>query len=217
MPRLAGGIYQYDANDEQMSVWEKRKATSAGHGVKNFESEIQLASYMRAIKIDLPATLRLRDPNGDITSDEVRSQVYAHLKASEYELCELIRQRTKEYVPVHYSVFVSLLPKPEGLGLTTEIWVIDPNISWGSALFARRAWQVLIPVLVRTADSVFVEREKQIGVDIDASKADVTVCTPTRGWRDPVILSAGWLLATSAYWIFFHTNIATTFRHWLGN
>ena len=172
---------------------------------------------MRAIKIDLPATLRLRDPSGDITSDEVRSQVYAHLKAAEYELCELIRQRAKEYFPVEYNVFVSLLPKPEGLNLTTEIWVIDPNIGWGSALFARRAWQVLIPVLVRTADGVFVEREKQIGVDIEASKADVTVCTPTRGWRDPVILSLGWLVATSAYWIFFHTNIAGFFRHWLGS
>ena len=156
---------------------------------------------MRVIKVDLPATLRSSDPNITLASDEIRAQLFKELKALDYELSELVRQRAAGYFPASYSVFVRTQLAPDKIGTLTELWIVDPNIRWPAGLLTRSAWRLFIPVLGHVVKETTTQRFPTLEVDMAEADARVTVLAPTRSWRDPVILSGAVFIATSLFWL----------------
>lgn len=156
---------------------------------------------MRVIKVDLPATLKSADTNITLASDEIRAQLFAELKAMDYELSELVRQRAAGYFPATYSVFVRTQLLPDKIGTLTELWVVDPNIRWPQGLLTRKAWQLFIPVLAHVVRETTTQRFPTLVVEMAEADARVTVLAPTRTWRDPVVLSGIVFVATSLFWL----------------
>jgi hypothetical protein len=156
---------------------------------------------MRVIKIDLPATLRSADQSVTLASEEIRGQLFRELKALDYELSELVRQRAAGYFPPTYSVFVRTQLLPDTIGTLTELWVVDPTIRWPAGLLTRSAWRLFVPVLGHIVRETTMQRFPTLEVDMIEKDARVVVLAPTRSWRDPVILSAGVFFLTSAFWL----------------
>jgi len=159
---------------------------------------------MRVIKIELPATLSANDPNISLASDEIRAQLFREIRDLDYELNETVRQRARTYFPESYSVFVRTLLAPDRIGTTTEMWVVDPTIRWPAGLLTRSAWRLFIPILSHVARDAMTSRFQAITFDMKEKDAKITVLAPTRGWRDPVLLSIAVFVLTNAYWIWVH-------------
>jgi hypothetical protein len=156
---------------------------------------------MRVIKVDLPATLRSTDPNITLASDEIRAQLFKELKALDYELSELVRQRAAGYFPPSYSVFVRTQLAPDRIGTLTELWIVDPNIRWPAGLLTRSAWSLFVPVLANVVKETTMQRFQALDVEMNEKDARVTVLAPTRSWRDPVLLSGAVFVATTLFWL----------------
>lgn len=156
---------------------------------------------MRVIKIDLPAALRSADQSFSLETEEVRAQLYQELKAMDYELSEVVRQRAAGYFPPTYSVFVRTLLRPDAIGTRTELWVVDPHIGWPAGLLTRSAWRLFVPVLAHIVKEATMQRFPTLAVDMTEKDARVAVLAPTRTWRDPVILSVVVFVLTSGFWL----------------
>lgn len=167
---------------------------------------------MRVIKVDLPASLRSADPSVTLASDEIRAQLFKELKQLDYELSEQVRLKAAGYFPPSYSVFVRTQLRPEKTGTLTELWIVDPNVTWPAGLLTRSAWKLFIPVLAHIVQETTTQRFPTLDIAMTEKEARVTVLAPTRTWRDPVVLSVMVLLATSLFWL---SGVGSTVGHWV--
>lgn len=156
---------------------------------------------MRVIKVDLPANLRSSDPSVTLASDEIRAQLFKELKAMDYELSELVRQRAAGYFPPSYSVFVRTQLAPDKIATLTELWIVDPHVRWPAGLLTRSAWRLFIPVLAHVVKETTSQRFHALDVEMAEKDARVTVLAPTRSWRDPVLLSGAVFVLTTLFWL----------------
>ncbi len=156
---------------------------------------------MRVIKIDLPAVPRALDNTVSLASSDVRAQLYRELEALEPEVNALVKQKAESYFPQHYSVFTRTHQDEARNLITTELWVVDPTIRWPAGLLTRSAWRLFVPVMGHVVRDAHAERLTGAVVDIREADAKITVLAPTRGWRDPIILSGMVVVATSVFWL----------------
>jgi hypothetical protein len=162
---------------------------------------------MRVIKIELPATLGSSDPSISLASDELREQLFREMQAADPEISDRIRQRALSYFPESYSVFVRTHFAPDRAGTVTELWIVDPTIRWPAGLLARSAWRLFIPIMAHAVRDSIAGHFDKLNVEIKEKDARITVLVPTRGWRDPVILSVAVLVLTSLYWLLVHPMV----------
>ncbi len=156
---------------------------------------------MRVIKIVLPAVPRALDDSVSLSSSEIRSQLYNELKALDAEISELVKAKAQAYFPEHYSVFTRSHLDDVRNVVTTELWVVDPTIRWPAGLLTRSAWRLFIPVMGHVVRDAYAERITGAAVDVRENEATITVLAPTRGWRDPIILSGMVLVLTTMFWL----------------
>ncbi|MGI9422234.1 MAG: hypothetical protein ACR2PA_03505 [Hyphomicrobiaceae bacterium] len=156
---------------------------------------------MRIIKIELPAVPRTLDDSVSLSSPEVRSQLYRELEALDGEVGILVKQKAQAYFPREYSVFTRAHYDEKRNQVTSELWVVDPTIRWPAGLLTRSAWRLFIPIMGHVVRDAYAERLAGAVVDVHENKAAITVLAPTRGWRDPIILSGAVLVLTSAFWL----------------
>lgn len=156
---------------------------------------------MRVIKIVLPAVPRALDDSVSLSSSEIRSQLYNELAALDAEINGLVKAKAEAYFPSHYSVFTRTHRDDARNLVTTELWVVDPTIRWPAGLLTRSAWRLFIPVMGHVVRDAYAERINGAAVDVNESDATITVLAPTRGWRDPIILSGIVLVLTTAFWL----------------
>ncbi len=156
---------------------------------------------MRVIKIVLPAVPRALDDSVSLSSSEIRTQLYNELKALDAEINELVKAKAQAYFPNHYSVFTRTHLDDVRNIVTTELWVVDPTIRWPAGLLTRSAWRLFIPVMGHVVRDAFAERITGAAMDVRESEATITVLAPTRGWRDPIILSGIVLVLTTVFWL----------------
>ena len=156
---------------------------------------------MRVIKIDLPAIPRAMDDSVSLSSAEIRGQLYRELEALETDVSELVKHKARGYFPEQYSVFTrSHFDEVRNL-VTTELWVVDPTIRWPAGLLTRSAWRLFIPIMGHVVRDAYAERLRGAVVDVREAEAKITVLAPTRGWRDPIILSGIVMVLVSAFWL----------------
>ena len=156
---------------------------------------------MRVIKIVLPAVPRALDDSVSLCSSEIRSQLYNELAALDADLNSLVKAKAEAYFPAHYSVFTRTHRDDVRNIVTTELWVVDPTIRWPAGLLTRSAWRLFIPVMGHVVRDAYAERITGAAVDVREDEATITVLAPTRGWRDPIILSGIVLVLTTAFWL----------------
>ncbi|MEM6495273.1 MAG: hypothetical protein AAF709_00960, partial [Pseudomonadota bacterium] len=151
--------------------------------------------------IVLPAVPRALDDSVSLSSSEIRSQLYNELKALDAEINELVKAKAQAYFPNHYSVFTRTHLDDVRNIVTTELWVVDPTIRWPAGLLTRSAWRLFIPVMGHVVRDAFAERITGAAMDVREGEATITVLAPTRGWRDPIILSGIVLVLTTVFWL----------------
>jgi hypothetical protein len=169
---------------------------------------------MRAIMIALPGQITL--PVIERSPIELRTELFQHLERHESDLCQAIAARTRAYLPPEYRVFAAFHSDPERLGLTTQLWIIDPTMRWRGTFFARRAWALLLPVVSNAAAAVFAEQLQQVSIKVPAGEARVTVYAPTRGWLDPTLIAVGVAAVVSWFWLYGYGLIGSAWRGGLG-
>ena len=156
---------------------------------------------MRVIKIVLPAAPRALDDSVSLSFSETRSQLYNELAVFDADLNSLIKAKAEAYFPAHYSVFARTHRDDMRNIVTTELWVVDPTIRWPAGLLTRSAWRLFIPVMGHVVRDAYAERITGAAVNVREDEASITVLAPTRGWRDPIILSGIVLVLTTAFWL----------------
>src|SRR5262245_7927867 len=166
---------------------------------------------MRVIKIDLPASMSPVDPELSLVSEEIRNQLFRELSEIDTEMNETVRQRARSYFPERYSVFVRTVLSPDRVGINTELWIVDPNIRWPSGLLTRSAWRIFIPILSHVVQDAMSSRMPGVKFHMKEDKAKITVLAPTRGYKDPVILTVLAIILTSAFWILVHPHLTPAF------
>jgi len=159
---------------------------------------------MRVIKMDLVAAIRSNDSNLSLTSDQLRRVLFQEIQAMDSEITDAVRQGASSYFPENFSVFARTYLDANGSTAVTELWVVDPNVRWPFGLLTREAWKILAPMLAHVVQTAFESRLQNITFDIDPKAIKITALTPTRTWRDPVLLSILMVVGTSIYWVFFH-------------
>jgi hypothetical protein len=164
---------------------------------------------MRVIKMEF--TGRLDAPSADLSAPAIRDNLFEHIVKLEGELTAAMTRRAGAYLPAGYRVFAASEPRADALGLTVDLWIVDPTLHWRTSFFARRAWRLLRPVLASAVSAAFADHVSNVSLVIDPATAKVSVYSPTRGWLDPVLVAAMTMAATSAYWMFGHAAI----RSWL--
>lgn len=164
---------------------------------------------MRMIKMELIAKVRSDDSNISLVSDDLRSMLFQELEAMDAEITDAVRQRASSYFPTDYSVFARTNLDSGGSAAITELWVVDPTIRWPFGLLTRSAWKLLAPMLAHVVEDAFEARLQNVSFDIDPKTIRITVLTPTRTWRDPVILSVLMIVLTSVYWLLVHDWLKT--------
>ena len=167
---------------------------------------------MRVIMMELVADFRSDDSNISLSSDELRRILFEEIQAMDAEITDLVRQRASSYFPENYSVFVRTHLDPAGSRAITELWIVDPNVRWPFGLLTRSAWRILAPMLGHVVREAFESRLQAISLDIDPQRIKITSLTPTRAWRDPVVLSILVVVLTSIYWLYLHQPI----KGWFG-
>lgn len=164
---------------------------------------------MRIIKIDLPAMPRSLDESVSLSSAEIRGQLYRELQTLEPDVSELVKHKARGYFPEQYSVFTrSHFDEARNL-VTTELWVVDPTIRWPAGLLTRSAWRLFIPIMGHVVRDAYAERLRGAAVDVRETEAKITVLAPTRGWRDPIILSGLVAVVVSAFWLLVWPNLSS--------
>jgi hypothetical protein len=159
---------------------------------------------MRVIRMELIAKLRSEDKSISLASDELRKILFQQLESMDLEITDVIRQRASSYLPANYSVFARTHLEPEGSVATTELWIVDPTIRWPFGLLTRSAWKLLAPLLAHVVRESFESRLQNVSLDVDPNNIKVMALTPTRTWRDPMLLSILMVILTSAYWLYLH-------------
>jgi hypothetical protein len=171
---------------------------------------------MRVIKIDLPAVPRAVDESVSLASADVRSQLYRELAALEPEVSELVKLKAQSYFPKEYSVFTrSHLDEARNL-VTTELWVVDPTIRWPAGLLTRSAWRLFVPIMGHVVRDAHAERLNGAVMDVREGDARISVLAPTRGWRDPIILSGMVIVASALFWLLAWPALRGYLVGWLG-
>ncbi len=163
---------------------------------------------MRVIKIDLPASMSPVDPEISLVSDEVREQLFRELAEMDADMSELVRQRARSYFPEDYSVFVRTLLLPDRVGVSTELWIVDPNIRWPAGLLTRSAWRLFVPIFAHAVKDAMSSRMPGVKFHMKEKDAKVTVLAPTRTFKDPVVLVIATFILTTLYWLIAHPHIA---------
>jgi hypothetical protein len=74
-------------------------------------------------------------------------------------------------------------------------------VRWPQSLLARKAWRLFLPVFSHMISDAYRVRLEGVVADIDERRAVLTVLGPTRGWRDPVVLTAIVFVLTSVLWL----------------
>ena len=159
---------------------------------------------MRIFKIELPATLTSVDPDISLASDPLREQLRRELDALTHELGENVRQRAATYFPPEFTVFVRFAFFTDDSRARVTLWIDDPTVRWPGGLFARRAWRLLVPIVIHIVRETFEARVRSIRMEIDEKRARVASLAPARVWNDPVILTAVVTLLGAGYWLFVH-------------
>lgn len=159
---------------------------------------------MRVIRMELIAIVRSDDKSISVASDDLRKILFQQLESMDLEITDIIRQRASSYLPASYSVFVRTHLEPEGSIATTELWIVDPTIRWPFGLLTRSAWKILAPLLAHVVRESFQSRLQNVSLDVNPKSIKVTALTPTRTWRDPVLLSILMVTLTSVYWQYIH-------------
>jgi hypothetical protein len=159
---------------------------------------------MRIFKIELPATLTSVDPDISLASDPLREQLRRELDALTLELGENVRQRAATYFPPEFTVFVRFAFFTDDSRARVTLWIDDPTVRWPGGLFARRAWRLLVPIVIHIVRETFEARVRSIRMEIDEKRARVASLAPARVWNDPVILAAVVTLLGAGYWLFVH-------------
>jgi hypothetical protein len=162
---------------------------------------------MRVIKIDLPASMSPVDPELSLVSDEIRDQLFRELAAIDTEVNETVRQRARSYFPEDYSVFVRTLLLPDRLKISTELWIVDPNIRWPAGLLTRSAWRLFVPIFTHVVKDAMSSRMPGVKFHMKEGDAKVTVLAPTRSYKDPVILVILTIILTTLYWVLVHPHV----------
>jgi hypothetical protein len=163
---------------------------------------------MRVIKIDLPASMSPVDPEISLVSDEIRDQLFKELAAVDTEMNETVRQRARSYFPEDYSVFVRTLLLPDRLKISTELWIVDPNIRWPAGLLTRSAWRLFIPIFAHVVREAMSSRMPGVKFSMKEQDARITVLAPTRSYKDPVFLVIATVIVTTLYWLLVHPYVA---------
>ena len=163
---------------------------------------------MRVIKIDLPANMSPVDPEISLVSDEVREQLFRELAELDTEMSELVRQRARAYFPENYSVFVRTMLLPDRVGVSTELWIVDPNIRWPAGLLTRSAWRLFVPIFAHAVKEAMTSRMPGVRFHMREKDAKVSVLAPTRTFKDPLVLFITTFLLTTLYWLVVHPHIA---------
>ena len=163
---------------------------------------------MRVIKIDLPANMSPVDPEISLVSDEVREQLFRELAELDTEMSELVRQRARAYFPENYSVFVRTMLLPDRVGVSTELWIVDPNIRWPAGLLTRSAWRLFVPIFAHAVKEAMTSRMPGVKFHMREKDAKVSVLAPTRTFKDPLVLFITTFLLTTLYWLVVHPHIA---------
>jgi hypothetical protein len=159
---------------------------------------------MRIFKIELPATLTSVDPDISLASDPLREQLRRELDALTHELGENVRQRAATYFPPEFTVFVRFAFFTDDSRAKVTLWIDDPTVRWPGGLFARRAWRLLVPIVIHIVRETFEARVRSIRMEIDEKRARVASLAPARVWNDPVILAAIVTLLGAVYWLLVH-------------
>ncbi len=156
---------------------------------------------MRVIRVELPSQVQPKDPNANPATDELREAVLQRLQAAEYEISEHVRFRAASYFPARFSVFARTLWGKDRAVIINEIWVIDPDVRWPQGLLTRRAWGLFVPVLAHISREMTEQRVPDVTLVPNESAAKVTVLSPTRTWRDPLVLSVAVFVLTTLLWL----------------
>jgi hypothetical protein len=159
---------------------------------------------MRIFKIELPATLTSVDPDISLASDPLRDQLRRELDALTHELGENVRQRAATYFPPEFTVFVRFTFFTDDNRAKVTLWIDDPTVRWPGGLFARRAWRLLVPIVMHIVRETFEARVRSIRMEIDEKRARVASLAPTRVWNDPAILAIIVTLLGAGYWLIVH-------------
>jgi hypothetical protein len=168
---------------------------------------------MRIFKIDLPATLTSVDPDISLASDPLRDQLRRELDALTPELGENVRQRAATYFPPEFTVFVRFSFFTDDHRAKVTLWIDDPTVRWPGGLFARRAWRLLVPIVMHIVRETFEARVRSIRMEIDEKRARVASLAPARVWNDPVILAIIVTLLGAGYWQLVHPWIWAWLKH----
>jgi hypothetical protein len=163
---------------------------------------------MRVIKIDLPASMSPVDPEISLVSDEVREQLFRELAAVDSEMSETVRQRALSYFPEAYSVFVRTLLLPDRVGVSTELWIVDPTVRWPAGLLTRSAWRLFIPIFSHAVKDAMSSRMPGVKFHMKEKEAKVTVLAPTRSYKDPLVLVLFTFILTTLYWLVVHPHVS---------
>jgi hypothetical protein len=163
---------------------------------------------MRVIKIDLPASMSPVDPELSLVSEEIRDQLFKELAEIDSEMNETVRQRARSYFPESYSVFVRTLLLPDRVGMSTELWIVDPNIRWPAGLLTRSAWRLFVPIFTHVVKDAMSSRMPGVKFHMKEKDAKVTVLAPTRIYKDPVVLVLLTIILTTLYWLVVHPHFA---------
>ncbi len=166
---------------------------------------------MRVIKIDLPASMSPVDPELSLVSDQVREQLFKELAEIDAEMSETVRQRARSYFPEDYSVFVRTLLLPDRVKVSTELWIVDPNIRWPAGLLTRSAWRLFVPIFGHAVKDALSSRMPGVKFHMQEKDAKVTVLAPTRTFKDPVVLVIVTIILTTLYWLFVHPHLMMLF------
>lgn len=156
---------------------------------------------MRVVKLEFPARLRSATGTVDLSSEQVREEIGREMAVLGPELAEAVRQRVCAYFPPTYTVFVRTAFEPSPVGTLTSVWIEDPTIKWPRGLLTRKAWRLLVPVLAHMVAEAYRVRLDGVVADVDERRTRLTVLAPTRGWRDPLVLTGIVVVLTSALWM----------------
>ena len=165
---------------------------------------------MRVIKIDLPASLTPVDPEISLASDEIRAQLYQELANLDTQINEDVRERARSYFPETFSVFVRTMPDPTRVGVSTQLWIVDPNIRWPAGLLTRSAWRLFIPIFAHVVGEAMKQQLPGVKFQIREKDAKISVLAPTRSFKDPVLLVIATFLVTTLYWLLIHPYLSFT-------
>jgi hypothetical protein len=151
------------------------------------------------------------DPEISLVSDEVREQLFRELAAVDSEMSETVRQRALSYFPEAYSVFVRTLLLPDRVGVSTELWIVDPTVRWPAGLLTRSAWRLFIPIFSHAVKDAMSSRMPGVKFHMKEKEAKVTVLAPTRSYKDPLVLVLLTFILTTLYWLVVHPHVSVLF------